>query len=182
GPRQAGGRERRDAQRDDLDVARGAAHARQLYAGLDELALAAPRALEAHDRALVGEAHGARLVAEARGDEARDLRRDVGPQRDDLPRGRLDEPDRRRPPGAAQPQGQRLLVLERRRDDARDPPPLEDLEQRLRDAPPRRRRARREVAHARRQAQCWALAHGVIVRARRAVPHARPRRLLLLDG
>jgi hypothetical protein len=40
-------------------------HARQLDAGLDELALASPRALEAHDRALVARPHGARLVAES---------------------------------------------------------------------------------------------------------------------
>ena len=109
----------------------GPAHARQLDAGLDELALAARGALEPHDRPLVAEAHGPLLVAKARGDEARDLRRDVGPQRHHLPRARLDEADRRRARRRAEAQRQHLLVLEGRRDDAREARALERRQQRL---------------------------------------------------
>ena len=81
----------------------GPATPRQLDAGLDQLALSARAALEPHDRALVAQAHGARLVAKPRGDEPRDLRRDVGPQRHHLPRARLDEADGRRAPRVPSP-------------------------------------------------------------------------------
>ena len=159
GWRQAGRAQRRDAERDHLDVARRRAYARELDARLDELALSPPRALEPDDRALVRQPHGTRLVAEARRDEAGDLGRDVGPQRDDLTRARLDEADGRRPPRPAQAERQRLLILEGRRDDTREAPPLEHLEQRLGDPPARRRRPRRKIAHPRGQAQCGAGAH-----------------------
>ena len=58
-PHQADRRQRLDAERDHLGVTLGAGQARQLDAGLGQLALAAPRAIEAHHGPLVAKAHRA---------------------------------------------------------------------------------------------------------------------------
>ena len=152
--------QRLDRERDRLGVAVGAGHARQLDARLHQLALPARRALQAHDRPLVAQPHGARLVAVARRDQARDLRRDVGPQRDHLARARLDEAERRRARRVPEPERQHLLVFERGRDDAREPAPLERRQQAVDDAPPRGRRLGRVIAHPGRQSQYRSLGHG----------------------
>ena len=153
GPQQPDGRQRFNGERDRVRVALRSRHARHLDARLQQLALRARPAIETDDRALVTQPHGSALVAVAGGDEAGNLRRDVGAQRDHLARARLDEADGGGARGVAQSERQHLFVLEHGRDDAREAAALEHREQRVHDPTPRRRGVGRVIAHARREAQ-----------------------------
>ena len=126
--------QRRLGERDHLEVAARLRRIDELDADLEDLA---PPAVEPHHRALVIEAHRPGLVVHARGHQARHLRRQIGTQRHDLARRRLDEAHRlRRRADAAR---QHVGVLVQRRDDAAIAPAL-DL----------RRRGRGQAAPARR--------------------------------
>src|SRR4029077_12773875 len=131
----------------------------QLHAGLDQLPLPAGGAFEAHHRPLVAKANGALVIAKAGGDEAGDLRGDVGAQRDHLTRARLDEANGGRPGRVAETEGEHVLVLEGRGDDAREPPALEHPAQTFDDAAAQSRRIGRVVAHARGQAEGGNVSH-----------------------
>ena len=144
--------EGRRAQGHDLDVAARAGDARQLHAGLDDLALRARPLVQTNHRAFVRQPQGTGLVAEAGGDQPGDLGGDVRGQGHHLARAGLDEADGRRPPHAAQAQGQHVLVFEGRGDDPGEAPAIEHPQQRLGDPTPRGGRLRGEVPHARGQA------------------------------
>ena len=85
-------RTRAIASDEHLGVAVDAGQADALDAGLRDLAVAARApALAAKHAALVAEPKRRRLIGQPRRDDARDLRRDVGPQHRDLTALRLDE-------------------------------------------------------------------------------------------
>ena len=154
--------QRRRRQRDDLRVAARPGHAGHLDARLDDLPLRSRPLVEPHHRALVGQAQRSGLVAEAGGDQAGDLRRDVRRQRHHLARARLDEADGGRPPGAAQAQGQHVLVFEGGRDHPGEAPAVEHRQQRLGNPASGSRRLWREIAHTGGQTQCGSDGSGQI--------------------
>jgi hypothetical protein len=113
--RDAGRRQRRQQERDDLAVTFDAGLAEELGAELDHLARrAARRGARAQHAAGVAQPRDARRVEEMRVD-ARDLRRDVGAQREHPARERVHHLERLQLEVATGTGGERLDVLDHRR-------------------------------------------------------------------
>jgi len=120
-------------------------------AGLENLALASLTG-ESRHRALVAQPDRALDIGETGRDHPRDLRRDIGPERDDLARAGLDKPDRRGARVVAQTALEDIGTLEHRCDDPRIPPTLEHVHHAFGKRSATCRGARQEVPHPGRQA------------------------------
>src|SRR5262249_31031369 len=125
-----------DRHRDDLDLGFGLLEPDQLDAGLIELAIVGHLRLVVPEHVGdVREAHGLGLLAEPRGHDARDLRRDVRAQRQHTTRLAIDELEHALLHADVGAHRQDVGKLERRGHDLAITPAREDVEQAALDVP-----------------------------------------------